>query len=70
MVLETYGTGNGPDSRADLLHEIQLAAARGVIIMNCTQCLYGHVIDSYASGKVGWSMIELSQVKSSQVKQV
>ncbi len=52
VVLETYGAGNGPDSREELLEEIRAAAKRGVIIVNCTQCLYGHVVDSYATGRV------------------
>ena len=52
VVLETYGSGNGPDSREELLEEIRAAAKRGVIIVNCTQCLYGHVVDSYATGRV------------------
>ena len=52
VVLETYGSGNGPDSRQELLEEIRAAAKRGVIIVNCTQCLYGHVVDSYATGRV------------------
>ena len=52
VVLETYGSGNGPDSREELLDEIRAASKRGVIIVNCTQCLYGHVVDSYATGRV------------------
>ena len=52
VVLETYGSGNVPDSREELLEEIRAAAKRGVIIANCTQCLYGHVVDSYATGRV------------------
>lgn len=52
VVLETYGAGNGPDSRQDILDELKTASQRGVIFVNCTQCLYGQVVDSYASGKV------------------
>jgi len=52
VVLETYGSGNGPDSRPDILHELKAAADRGVLFVNCTQCLYGEVVDSYATGKV------------------
>jgi len=52
VVLETYGAGNGPDSREDLLQEIRAASKRGVIIVNCTQCLYGHVVDDYATGRL------------------
>ena len=52
VVLETYGAGNGPDSRQDLLEEIKTAVRRGVIIVNCTQCLQGHVVDDYSTGRV------------------
>ncbi|KAM6961253.1 60 kDa lysophospholipase [Aplochiton taeniatus] len=52
VVLETYGSGNAPDNRADLLEELKKATERGVIIINCTQCLRGSVSPSYATGKV------------------
>lgn len=52
VVLETYGAGNGPDSRQDLLEEIKTAVRRGVIVVNCTQCLQGHVVDDYSTGRV------------------
>ncbi|KAL2095470.1 hypothetical protein ACEWY4_010189 [Coilia grayii] len=51
IVLETYGSGNAPDSRTDLLSEFRKATERGVIIINCTQCLRGSVTTSYATGK-------------------
>lgn len=52
VVLQTYGTGNAPNNRDDLLTEIKEATNRGVLIINCTQCLYGPVVDQYATGKV------------------
>lgn len=52
IVLETYGSGNAPDNRADLLEEFRNATERGVIMVNCTQCLRGSVTTSYATGKV------------------
>lgn len=52
VVLETYGSGNAPDNRADLLEELKKATDAGVIIINCTQCLRGTVSTSYATGKV------------------
>ncbi|KAG7277896.1 hypothetical protein CRUP_036296 [Coryphaenoides rupestris] len=52
VVLETYGSGNAPDNRADLLAELKQATDRGVIIINCTQCLRGTVSTCYATGKV------------------
>ncbi|XP_035274810.1 60 kDa lysophospholipase isoform X2 [Anguilla rostrata] len=51
IVLETYGSGNAPDNRADLLEEFHKATERGVIMVNCTQCLRGSVTMSYATGK-------------------
>lgn len=52
VVLETYGSGNAPDNRPDLLAELKAATDSGVIIVNCTQCLRGTVSASYATGKV------------------
>uniref|UniRef100_A0A8C2FYW6 asparaginase n=1 Tax=Cyprinus carpio TaxID=7962 RepID=A0A8C2FYW6_CYPCA len=51
IVLETYGSGNAPDNRADLLDEIHKATERGLIMINCTQCLRGSVTTSYATGQ-------------------
>lgn len=53
VVLETYGSGNAPDNRQDLLDELATAIkSRNVIMINCTQCLRGTVSASYATGKV------------------
>lgn len=52
IVLETYGSGNAPNCRIDLLQELKAATERGVLIVNCTQCLRGSVTESYATGKV------------------
>lgn len=52
IVLETYGSGNAPDNRADLLEEFRKATERGVIMVNCSQCLRGSVTTSYATGRV------------------
>ncbi|XP_050989141.1 60 kDa lysophospholipase isoform X3 [Labeo rohita] len=51
IVLETYGSGNAPDNRADLLDEFRKATKRGLIMINCTQCLRGSVTTSYATGQ-------------------
>ncbi|XP_078090184.1 60 kDa lysophospholipase [Mustelus asterias] len=51
IVLETYGMGNAPNNRSDLLEEFKQAIERGVFIINCTQCLKGSVSQSYATGK-------------------
>ncbi|XP_054758960.2 L-asparaginase-like [Lytechinus pictus] len=52
IVLQTYGAGNCPDDRRDIIAEIQAAANRGMIILNCTQCSSGGVSASYQTGKV------------------
>ncbi|CAL8370411.1 unnamed protein product [Boreogadus saida] len=52
VVLETYGTGNAPDNRPDLLAALKEATDRGVIIINTTQCLKGTVSKIYATGEV------------------
>ncbi|XP_070836189.1 60 kDa lysophospholipase isoform X3 [Chaetodon trifascialis] len=52
VVMETYGSGNAPDNRPDLLDELKKATDAGVIIINCTQCLRGTVSPSYATGQV------------------
>lgn len=57
VVLETYGSGNAPDNRADLLDELKKATDAGVIIINCTQCLRGTVSTSYATGKVSHLLV-------------
>ncbi|XP_048830707.1 60 kDa lysophospholipase [Brienomyrus brachyistius] len=51
IVLETFGSGNAPSNLADLLEEFSKATERGVIMVNCTQCLRGSVITRYATGK-------------------
>ncbi|XP_056431992.1 60 kDa lysophospholipase-like [Gadus chalcogrammus] len=52
VVLETYGAGNAPDNRPDLLAALKEATDRGVIIINTTQCLKGTVSKIYATGEV------------------
>lgn len=52
VVLLTYGAGNMPTNRADLLEILRKATDRGVLIVNCTQCNEGTVTDLYETGKV------------------
>ncbi|XP_070631940.1 60 kDa lysophospholipase isoform X4 [Bos indicus] len=49
MVMETFGSGNGP-TKPDLLQELRAAAERGLIIVNCTHCLQGAVTSDYGAG--------------------
>ena len=51
LVLETYGVGNGPDQNPDFLAVLKEASDRGIVIVNCTQCLRGTVsMSGYATG--------------------
>jgi L-asparaginase len=51
LVLQTYGIGNGPDTDAQLMDVLEKAVRRGVVIVNCTQCLQGTVsMGDYATG--------------------
>ncbi|KAF9208974.1 hypothetical protein BGZ49_006946 [Haplosporangium sp. Z 27] len=52
VVLETYGAGNAPSTRIDLIRALKEACDRGVVIVNCTQCKRGLVTDVYQTGKV------------------
>jgi L-asparaginase len=51
LVLEAYGAGNAPDDDPELLEAIGEATARGVVIVDRTQCLRGRVdLGVYATG--------------------
>ncbi|GBC63830.1 L-asparaginase 1 [Desulfonema ishimotonii] len=51
LVLGTYGVGNGPGDNPKLMAALKTASDRGVVIVNCTQCLRGRVrMGAYAAG--------------------
>jgi L-asparaginase len=51
LVLEAYGVGNAPDRDPEFLEVLREATGRGVIVVDCTQCLQGSVdLDGYATG--------------------
>lgn len=51
LVLETYGSGNGPSNNAHFLQLLSDANKKGIVIINNTQCLEGKVeIEQYATG--------------------
>lgn len=52
VVLQSYGTGNLPTNRDDIIKELCAATKRGVIIVNITQCATGCVSDAYEAGKL------------------
>jgi lysophospholipase len=50
-VIETFGTGNAPDNRPDLLAAFREATDRGAVLVNITQCARGTVRADYAAGR-------------------
>ena len=51
LVLEAYGVGNGPDQDRGFIEAIAEATGRGVVVVDCTQCLEGTVdLNEYATG--------------------
>ncbi len=51
LVLETYGGGNGPTNDGRFLEVLRAATKRGVVIVNCSQCLRGTVdLTKYETG--------------------
>jgi L-asparaginase len=53
LVLEAYGVGNAPERNAGFIAAIREAVERGVVIVDCTQCLRGSVdLGDYATGSV------------------
>jgi L-asparaginase len=51
LVLEAYGVGNGPENNHGFLEALTDAVERGVVIVDCTQCLRGTVdLTGYATG--------------------
>ena len=50
LIIKSFGVGNAPQ-RPDLLQILRDASARGLIIVNCTQCFKGTVnMQGYATG--------------------
>ncbi|XP_034176764.1 L-asparaginase isoform X1 [Osmia lignaria lignaria] len=52
VVLQSYGAGNVPTNREDIIKELSAATKRGIIIVNITQCTTGCVSDTYEPGKL------------------
>lgn len=52
LVIESYGVGNGPASDPVFLRVLRQACQRGVVLVNCTQCVKGSVAQQdYATGQ-------------------
>jgi len=52
VILETYGSGNAPSNRQDILQIIKEACDRGVVVVNCSQCKKATVTTLYETGVV------------------
>lgn len=51
LVLEAYGVGNGPNHNRQFISVLKEAVDRGVVIVDCTQCLQGSVeLGDYKTG--------------------
>lgn len=51
LVLESYGTGNGPSNDRQLMEVFKQATDRGTVIVSCTQCPHGMINQTnYAAG--------------------
>ncbi|GAB6025429.1 hypothetical protein CHUAL_011175 [Chamberlinius hualienensis] len=51
LILMSFGTGNIPTNRRDLMEELKSAVNRGVFIINITQCLRGCIAAIYETGR-------------------
>ncbi|MCL4151386.1 UNVERIFIED_CONTAM: hypothetical protein GTU68_033654 [Idotea baltica] len=51
-VLQTYGSGNIPSNRKDIIDILREATKREVLIVNITQCAHGGVEPIYETGEV------------------
>lgn len=52
VVLQTYGAGNVPSNRQDIMNEFKVATERGVIIVSITQCIEGGVTFYSETGRI------------------
>ncbi|XP_071538280.1 L-asparaginase-like isoform X2 [Panulirus ornatus] len=50
-VIQTYGAGNMPSNRTDIMEVLKEATQRGVILVNITQCMHGAVDNIYETGE-------------------
>lgn len=55
VIIQSYGAGNLPSKRNDLLDIFREAVSNQIVIVNVTQCSKGTISISYETGKVSWS---------------
>jgi hypothetical protein len=52
IVLEMFGTGNGPSNKGPLIKAISQATAKGILVVALSQCIQGGVsLDTYSMGR-------------------
>lgn len=52
LILESYGSGNGPSHYKEFISTLQKARDRGIVIVNVSQCRHGSIAqESYATGR-------------------
>ena len=51
-VFKTFGSGNIPSRRQDIIQEVKEAVRRGCLVVNVTQCHKGHVSVTYTNSKL------------------
>ena len=62
LVLQLYGTGNGPAQKRAFINVIKSAIDRGILVVATSQCLRGAVsLDTY---EVGRKLLELGVVSA------
>ncbi|KAK6754687.1 hypothetical protein RB195_013587 [Necator americanus] len=52
VILQTFGAGNMPTKRKDIIDALREAIKGGCFVVNCSQCLKGQVDVNYATGKI------------------
>ena len=51
LIIRSYGVGNPPDANQELMQLLEQACARGLVVVNLTQCQQGPVVQgAYATG--------------------
>ncbi|KAK6015565.1 L-asparaginase, type I, partial [Ostertagia ostertagi] len=50
VILQTFGAGNMPTRRKDIIEALTEAINRGCLVVNCSQCVKGQVDVNYATG--------------------
>ena len=58
VVLQTFGAGNVPADEP-VLRALKEVCDRGVVVVNCTQCMRGNVTTNYPAARVSnvWNVI-------------